>query len=268
MRLAVYGLRPPSHSAVKYRPRPMPEATVTGAVVVWLKFHPVLYCPRRGTLGTARKSAISAASPPLNSRLRRRARDVPSPPRHLVSLSSMPGGMRLPHEITVLSYQFGGGCGETSETDGGLACGASSAGQAADAAGRIGARSECAALTPRAVAYHIGVSLASVPTTTRRPTTCAGHASSRSALGRMGRPGRPGWHRMSRRVRRICAGLAVRLVAQQRVRAAVFEMTVAARHDAARPVAQCFPDRPTEVFCPTPRYQHGARWAPSRRDSC
>jgi DNA-binding transcriptional regulator YbjK len=144
--------------------------------------------------------------------------------------------------------------GVASETDGRLARGAARRARLLDAAVRIVAGRGFAVLTHRAVADEAGVSLASVthhyPSIGDLRRAMFEHAG--SAIGLELADLIAGAAQDVAAVPLICADFAVKLVAQRRMEtAAVFEMIVAAGHDAElRQVARFFQDRLTELFLP------------------
>jgi DNA-binding transcriptional regulator YbjK len=123
-----------------------------------------------------------------------------------------------------------------------------------DAAVRVVGKRGFAALTHRAVADEAHVSLAS--TTHHFPSigdlrrAMFGHAGSGIGLELAGLVAAAAHD--TEAVPAICADFAARLVSERRVEtAAVFEMIVAAGHDAElRPVARFFQDRLTDLFMP------------------
>src|SRR5258708_24732715 len=138
--------------------------------------------------------------------------------------------------------------------DGRLARGAARRALLLDAAARVVAERGSAALTPRAVAAEAGVSLASA---TYHFSSAADlhravfeHAGSAIGLELAALVADAAQDAAA--VPEVCADFAVRLAGERRVEtAAVFEMIVAAGHDAKlRPVARFFQDRLTELFLP------------------
>jgi DNA-binding transcriptional regulator YbjK len=138
--------------------------------------------------------------------------------------------------------------------DGRLARGATRRALLLGAAARVVAERGSAALTHRAVAAEAGVSLASA---TYHFASAADlhravfeHAGSAIGLELAALVADAGQDAAT--VPAVCADFAVRLASERRVEtAAVFEMIVAAGHDAElRPVARFFQDRLTELFLP------------------
>ncbi|MDX6334338.1 MAG: hypothetical protein QOG05_1678 [Streptosporangiaceae bacterium] len=149
--------------------------------------------------------------------------------------------------------------------DGRLARGAARRELLLDAAARVVAGRGSAALTHRAAAAEAGVSLASVtyhfPSAADLHRATFEHAG--SAIGLELAALVAGAAQDAAAVPAVCAGYAVRLVSERRVEtAAVFEMIVAAGHDAGlRPVARFFQDRLTELFLPYTGDEAAARTA-------
>jgi DNA-binding transcriptional regulator YbjK len=138
--------------------------------------------------------------------------------------------------------------------DGRLARGATRRALLLDAAARVVAERGSGALTHRAVAAEAGVSLASVTyhfaSATGLHRAVFEHVG--SAIGLELAALVAGAAQDAATVPAVCADFAVRLASELRVEtAAVFEMIVAAGHDAGlRPVAWFFRDRLTELFLP------------------
>ena len=140
------------------------------------------------------------------------------------------------------------------ETDGRLARGAARRALLLKAAARVVAGQGSAALTHRAVATEAGVSLASV---TYHFASAADlrravfeHAGSAIGLELAALVAEAAQD--AETVPAVCADFAARLADERRIEtAAVFEMIVAAGHDAElRPVARFYQDQLTELFLP------------------
>jgi TetR/AcrR family transcriptional regulator, regulator of biofilm formation and stress response len=138
--------------------------------------------------------------------------------------------------------------------DGRLERGAARRALLLDAAARVVAERGSAALTHRAAAAKAGVSLASAtyhfPSAADLHRAVFDHVGSAIGLELVALIADAAQDAAA--VPAVCADFAVRLASERRVEtAAVFEMIVAAGHDAElRPVAQFFRDRLTELFLP------------------